>query len=276
MIGILLNYARSGATVFSKILASQPNVILLSEVNPVHNAVSSPAQQAKNWYNIQIKDSLSWELQILEIYKYCLEHNKQLIVRDFSFIDFTPHQLNNFSPKSSFSILNCLQPLLPLKTFCLVRNAIDVFISRDCPPFFDAYYLNYTQAVKELKVPVFKYEEFTENPNLILYEIGQMFNFNPHNFLPSMLNYANITGDNLLRNPSRGKRQNKLKLLPRKKVSSSIVQQINTSEALKRANQNFNYPHQFSENLDETTNQLLVEVKFALRKILGSYPSVKY
>ena len=71
MIYLLINYARSGGTLFSKIIASQNNVVLLSEVNPNHNAVYSPAQQANLWYQLNIDENLSYQDQVKEIYQKC-------------------------------------------------------------------------------------------------------------------------------------------------------------------------------------------------------------
>ena len=45
------------------------------------------------------------EDQVKEIYQKCKQQNKTLVIRDFTFIDFTPHQLNKFNPKKVFSKL---------------------------------------------------------------------------------------------------------------------------------------------------------------------------
>jgi len=276
LIYLLINYARSGGTLVSKIIASQPNVVFLSEVNPNHNAVYSPAQQANLWYNLNINEGLNYSQQVSEIHKKCIAQGKHLIIRDFSFIDFTPHQLNNFKPKGNFSNWELLKTIAEVKPIAFVRNAIDVWISRDCPPSFSEGYKNYAELLIKGNFPLFKYEAFCKNPLQTLKNIEAVWGLENWNYKPSMLNYKNITGDNQLKQTSRGGKQNTVKSLKRKQLPKKLIHSLHKDLNLLEANNLLGYTTNYLENTENTKNQTWLNFKHFGRTIKGTYPSVEY
>ena len=105
-IRIIRNLPRSGATIISKAISSQKNIVLLSEIHPdgqkvrdamgVETNLGDPLYQFQNWYDfLEYKDYLEIKnsnLNLLEkikiINKEVVSRNKILIIRDWAFIDF--------------------------------------------------------------------------------------------------------------------------------------------------------------------------------------------
>lgn len=276
MIYLLINYARSGGTLFSKIIASQKNVVLLSEVNPNHNAVYSPAQQANLWYHLNIDENLSYQEQVKEIYQKCKQQNKKLVIRDFTFIDFTPHKLNNFKPKKIFSNYEVIKQFAPVTAIAFVRNAIDVWISRDCPPKFSEGYLEYINLLMKEKIPIFKYEDFTKNTEGFLIDFGKKWTISDLSYSNKMLNYEKITGDNQLKKPSRGRNQQTIKPLKRKQLAKQLIHHLHNDVLMLEANNLIGYSTTYQENLESLHSQFWLNLKHKIRKLKESYPSAEY
>ena len=102
---VMICYARSGGTVLNKCLGSLPNVVMLSEVSPIGggwgkegpDSFTTVKEQAKNWYQIELSSDDFVE-NIVELEKFCNDNKLYLVVRDWSFINFMPHEYNNFNP----------------------------------------------------------------------------------------------------------------------------------------------------------------------------------
>jgi hypothetical protein len=276
MIRVLLCYARSGGTLFSKFIAAQKNVIFLSEVNPNLNAVTSPAQQVKKWYNIRINQKLSFERQIEEIQSYCLENSLTLIIRDFSFIDFTPHELNNHQPKNKFSILKSLEGIGPVKPLAFVRNAIDVWISRGCPPKFSEGYLLFSECIVRGKIPFLKYEDFCNNPENVLMEASKSWEHEPFIYEARFIQYNKVTGDNLMDFGSRGKGENSIKSFNRKPIPPTLFNKLKKDELLHKSNLLLGYQQKVDSQDIGLGKALFMETKQQAKKLLGRYPADKF
>ena len=147
----------------STVLGQLDDVILVSEVNPINNASSTILTQVEQWYNVDIKTS-PFKESVIELETYCLRNKKTLIIRDFSFVDFTPHEMNSFKPALAFSSLRELQSVIDLRVISFVRDEYDIWISRNFPPQFSLYYLKYVEQIIGLDYPVFKYEDFCKEP----------------------------------------------------------------------------------------------------------------
>jgi len=79
-IGAMLNFARLGGTMLNRCLAAMPDVVMLSEVNPLgggwwdarENSLVTPASQARGWYKLDLDDS-SFKQEVHFIYD-CLQY----------------------------------------------------------------------------------------------------------------------------------------------------------------------------------------------------------
>ena len=244
---LLLNYSRSGGTLLSSVLARLDNVVLVSEVNPVSNAYTSVKEQVKEWYGIDISDGSFTEM-IKELNDFCTRNNKTLIIRDYSFVDFTPNSINDFQPKSNFSALVELQNHIPLQVISFVRDAYDVWISRNCPPKFSEGYLKYVEQLMELKIPIFKYEDFCENPEIELSKICDSVNIRyDKKHLENPSKYQNITGDNQMEESSRGRKLNQISRLKRKQIPKKWSVKAGSDIQLKEANKMLSYGTDFDD-----------------------------
>lgn len=260
----MINYARSGGTIISKCIGSLPNVLLFSEVHPLLCASGDISLQAKNWYGIDISAS-SYKKQISELREKLPD--KHIVIRDWTFIDFTP---NNFDISPSYKLLNyhVLKEDFEVKPFAIVRDSIDVWLSRGRPNYFFKNYLKYIHTLLKEKITIFKYEDFCENPsnfirylceeiNIIFSEKWQEFNFNPK-----------VTGDT--QNPdSRAIHSNKIQKLVRKRIASAEARQLNRNLCMIKANNLLDYPAYYDAiEIEKNNNKWLLNTKFFIKTYL--------
>ena len=86
-------FSRSGGTLLNKIIGSLPNVVMLSEVNPLgggwgarrEKSYTTPKEQALNWYGIELRAD-DYVESILELNDICDKDNKTLVVRDWPYV----------------------------------------------------------------------------------------------------------------------------------------------------------------------------------------------
>ena len=274
---VLLCYARSGGTLFSRALASLPNVVLVSEVNPVLNAKGSIREQVKAWHGVDITESSFAEMAIEASVKFQIA-KKSFIVRDFSFIDFTPHKLNGFKPANSFSTLEALEDVLPVTPIALVRNAYDIWISRGCPPEFSGGYLNYIKALKALDIPVFRYEDFCERPEqtmmLVCEKTGLTFS---EDFIQGATSNQKVTGDVDLKNQSRGTKKKSIVTLKRKRLPQFLIKKVLSDAYMAEVNKLMGYPTEFYDaEFESEPSFLSLEIKWFFKRLFLRYPKEHY
>lgn len=276
---LLINYSRSGGTMISRVLGSIKNTILISEVHPNLDLMGSVAEQAKKWYNIDITIE-AYQNMVVELYTKSVSLNKRLIIRDFSFLDFTPNLYNKNAPSGTFSALKLLENKIPLIPFAFVRDAYDVWISRNFPPYFSEYYLKYIEALVERNIPIFKYEDFCKNPTQELFKISKLIGVtHDENAIDQFINYTNITGDNLLKSPSRGGRLEKIELLPRKKIPAFLMKKSKNDFYLQKANEILGYPIYIDDSrieFEKNPSNFVLESKWFYKKWSNKYPTDFY
>jgi hypothetical protein len=265
---LMINYARSGGTILSKCLGSLEDTIVISEVNPLRSAKFSVKEQASKWYGIDLKrdDYLG---SVLELHEICENNNKKLIIRDWSFVNFTPSSLNNYDPSGKLSNLETLKKEVETKAFCFIRDAIDIWISRWQPPEFFPYYKNYLHEVLKNNIPIFKYEDFCMNPESSLKEICQNTGLNFSGNYKNYAEYNKTTGDNTTSVISRGEKNKMITLLKRKKLPVSVVRKLNSNADMIECNQILQYSTNYSDReIEETESMFLLELKYRIKKLL--------
>lgn len=273
---VCLSYARSGGTMLSQVLGHHSSILMFSEVNPKLNAVSSIKEQAKKWYGIDLRET-NFEKSVHELLTMLEEDGRKTLLRDFSFIDFTPHQLNEYHPLNNFGTIQTLKSEYNLKTFAFVRDAFDVWISRDCPPEFSKYYLNYVKELKDLDIRIFKYEDFCENPVHELEKICKYLNVNfEAKCLEGVSKNEKSTGDIDLAY-SRGRtKKGAIQVLKRKQLPVSLKRKANADTNLLEANLMLGYATDINEKQYERASTFKTELKWFFRKITRKHPSAKY
>ena len=273
---LMICYARSGGTLLNQCLGSLPDTVVLSEVNPLSGGVGapikaeSPYEQALRWYGIPLK-SRDFSGSILELMEICRQKSLSLIVRDWSFVNFMPMSRNNYQAPYKFLTLESLKSKCNMAVFAFVRNAIDVFLSRgEEINSFSTNYLRYVKAVVNLKVPVFKYEDFCRSPETILKSMCALGGINFSESFWNFSSFLNVNGDSQDRGKSRGGKHNKIIVLPRKRVSAQKAYCINNNEEIKEANKLFGYPVKYEDAPIETFSSLLQrKYRSLIRKVFG-------
>ena len=247
-IAVMLCFARSGGTILNKCLGSIPNVVMLSEVNPMGGGSSGDSnlrtvkEQAKQWYGIDIKSD-DFAEGILELYEHCNNNNKHLIIRDWSYINFVPFSLNSYKCPSKFLTLEALDGKVDLKPFAFMRNSIDAWASLGArkPKKYFPHYRKFAETIIDENIPYFKYENFCEDPDNLMKEICSYIGID---YSESYKNYEAFTmanGDTQVKKGSRGTRQKAIKPLPRKRTMLKRVFQLSRNKDMIESNKLFGY-----------------------------------
>jgi len=259
-IGLMICNARSGGTILNQCLGSMKDVIMLSEVNPLgggwgkklEKSYTTPYEQAKYWYGIELSNQNYLE-SILELEEFCKNNDKHLIIRDWSFINFSSVPYYNvYSPPMKFLNLDMLSKYTKVKTFAFVRDAIDVWISRGKPnidQFGKEYFCFVSQFLKH-NIPFFKYENFCKKSDSELEKICDSIKvpFDP-SFIKKYNTFSNINGDIQLKKVSRGKENgNIIAPLKRKHLPLSEIIKLAGNQNLIDANKFLNYPKYYFKN----------------------------
>lgn len=245
---IMIGFARSGGTVLNQCLGCLPNVVILSEVNPLGGgsgktpvSYQTVKEQAKNWYQIELESDDFIE-NILELEKICANKGQYLIVRDWTFVNFTSLINNNWNPPNMLLTIETLERKCDLIPFAFVRDSIDVWISRGTPnakDFFDSY-IRYIQAIAGKNIPVFKYEDFCINPDKVIREVCEITGLKYSNSYEQYTKYDRVNGD--IQILSRGREQGAIKLLPRKLIAKEKIIELNQCTQMIKANSLLGYP----------------------------------
>lgn len=260
---LMLCYARSGGTLLNRCLGSLHSTVVLSEVNPLGSGggasikADTPYDQALRWYGIHLK-SREFSGSILELLTICKQRGLSLIVRDWSIVNFVPMQQNNYKAPYKFLAVESLEGSGNMAAFAFVRDAIDVFLSQGAEIHsFSTNYLRYVKAIVDLKVPVFKYEDFCQSPETILKSICALGGINFSESFWNFPSFSNVNGDVQVKGKSRGGRHDKIVVLPRKRISAQKGKLINNCEELKEANELLGYPAKYEDVPIESLSSLL-------------------
>ena len=138
---------------------------------------TTPAEQLRQWYGLKIHNG-SYESELAQAVEACYKLGKELVIRDWSFISFTPAVQNGFLPPQRFVTLDALNRLgVDVATFALVRHPISIWMSRREPVDDGEFllpYKNYVNQLAELAVPLFRYEDLCANPDEVMGNIGDV------------------------------------------------------------------------------------------------------
>ena len=251
-ITIMLCFTRSGGTVLNQCLGSLPDVVIMSEVNPLgggwgkeeENSFTTIKAQAKEWYNIDLDhDEDDFAGCAVELSQKC----KHLILRDWSFSNFFPNmglsvedEKDVFVPINSFLILDELRAECDFKPFAFVRNGIDAYLSKKGKLYwFAESYLRYVQELLHLGIPIYKYEDFCLSPERILKDICLYAGLPYKDVFTVYSKFTTVNGD--VQGESRGNRQNRIISLPRLEVTPRVMADIYNCAELQEANKLLGY-----------------------------------
>lgn len=282
-------YPRSGGTLMNKYLAKDDNLVVLSEVHPVHNrkgGLHSVKAQMRKWYNVELV-SQDYVAQILEAKLWCDQNNKLLVVRDWTYIDFAKSHLNDYAPPLASTNLELLREHASVRQLAFVRDGIDVFLSigGDIEDFSTAYG-EYVQFIKKNNIEIHKYEEFVSNSDRALkriYATLEQPQLQAHGI--NLLETSNITGDTSL---SRGNTNVSVVKIKRRYAAYWKRKRIDRNIRLCEANKYLGYSmcyssreiepfldwiwfefRTFPKNLRSWKHNVARSTKFRIKKIIG-------
>ena len=136
-----------------------------------------------------------------------------------------------------------------INSFAFVRDAIDVGISRglfDVNKFFEEY-LVYVKELLKRKIKIFKYEDFCEQPDTTMQQICDYLGINYSDSFKNYNTFFSVNGDLQIKGGSRGVKQKKIMLLPRKRIPYKKRLEINNCNAMKEANQILGYGIKYTD-----------------------------
>lgn len=272
----MLCYARSGGTLLNRTLNNLGNTVVLSEVNPINessyravkNPITTVAGQARQWYGIRLK-SVGFTEQILELDLWCKRNYKHLVVRDWTFIDFTDHRLNNFNPPNFSSTIAALRDKVEINQFAFIRDSIDVYLSRNISlnDFYNSY-INYVNYLIYNKIALFRYEDFCDDYLATLESICKFTGLSmPVSINPFSVK-SNLTGDV---KASRGSKSDKVKKLKRRYVIPSHRNRINECELMIKSNSLLGYPTSYESTKRQSfLEKIFFDLERRLRNAFGA------
>lgn len=247
-IAIMICYARSGGTLLNRCLGAMPNTVVLSEVNPLGGGgqiglgVDCVRRQAKEWYQIDLRGN-SFQEAIVDLHDICQRTGRKLIIRDWPYVNFVPLSNNQNHPPNRFLILEALQPLLPVQTFGLVRNGIDVWISRKTPKPQDFFpqYLRYVLALKSAVPSIFRYEDLCRSPDGVMRDVCDSIGLPFSDGYKNFHQFDSVYGDSEPAKKSRAFPQRQFIELKRRKIGLLRAWQVRRSDEMSQANRLLGY-----------------------------------
>jgi tetratricopeptide (TPR) repeat protein len=209
-IRIIHHMARSGGTVLCKCLGCMNRILLLSEVHPLGMKWFDPLIQAYEWFDlftgeemdVMKRANLTFQQKVTRIYERSVSQNCQLVLRDWSHLDFTGVP---FIKNPSYSLITAteLQDRFHVIHLATVRHPIDQWLSlsklevMNNQITIDAFLYGYHRFAEFARnIGFIRYEDFTQNPQSTMQTICEKISLDYDDaFLNNWTNYTTITGD---------------------------------------------------------------------------------
>ena len=269
-------FARSGGTLLNKCLASLPDVVMISEVNPLGGGggkgdsdswLQTVKDQAKGWYGIELKSD-EYADSIEELNNICVQKNKKLIVRDWPYVNFVPDKQNGFKPPNKLLAYEALRDRLDVIPFCFSRNSIDVWLSRGTPEindFFQQYY-EYVKQIDFYGMQKFKYEDFVDNPDEQMQKICKYTGLEYSTLYKKYNTWDKVNGDVQLKAGSRGIRAGEIKSFKRRFIPVKQVLKLNSNVGMVKSNKAMDYNGKLKYELYKSVKMKYNRLKKFLKK----------
>ena len=220
---ILHHMARSGGTIISRCLGAMKDSIVLSEVHPASAQGTinffktpgagrkfDPAVQARQWYHLLTQEEVNalhrrsaTFVEVIErINQRARAQSKQLILRDWSHLDFTAVPFFE-TPSYELTTADILRNSFEVIQTTTVRHPIDQWLSlrrlsiMDGQIDIEKFLYGYMQFAREAdKIGFVRYEDFTEGPDHALKTICERLQlpFDPE-YRKRWMHNTKITGD---------------------------------------------------------------------------------
>jgi protein O-GlcNAc transferase len=251
-----------GGTLLSRCIGVLPGVALLSEVNPASVKLFpafDPIYQDTTWVHLLTKEDADrfsrTDLHEIENFRDLIQVfydratacDRQLVIRDYNYVEFIGLPFRTDPPRR-LMLYAALPRAIPTSSVALIRHPVDQWVSlcKHQPPgsgvspqeFCDAY----ATFLRELgETPLFKYEEFIDNPEdqllVICRELGLRF---APSFRERFHQFDGVTGDfTRLRDQS-------ISPPVRKVVPLEVMAEFRSSDSFHAILRKTGYPDSFS------------------------------
>lgn len=101
---VMICFARSGGTLLNRCLGAM-DVVVLSEVNPIGpRSTATVRSQAAEWFDTELEPQ-EFAPAVAALYAQCRAQQRPMLVRDWSYVNFTPTKGNGYEHSYQLSIL---------------------------------------------------------------------------------------------------------------------------------------------------------------------------
>lgn len=231
------HFACTGGTVISKCIAALPGAVVLSEIDPLSRIPIKPNKVfAPTDLILALRQSVPElpEESLIEVFTAGMRVVKreltlrgyEVVIRDHAHSQFA----TDVNPASRATLLDILTANFPVIAVLTVRHPLDSFISLTRngwlhfnPPTLDEYCRRYIAFLDRYSsTPVFKYEDFTEEPAAILQRICDVLKLRFHSFALDAFSAIRMSGDS-------GRSGDRISHRSRREVPPQIYEQARTS-----------------------------------------------
>jgi hypothetical protein len=128
--------------------------------------------------------------------------------------------------------------------FALVRDSIDVWISRGTPEprGFFAQYLAYVRELLKWRIPIFKFESFCSSPDTVMRRICDRAGLPYDDRYKQFASFDKVNGDVQMRGVPRRGRQGEIRVLRRRALPSRVVAVAENNPDMVAVNSLLGYP----------------------------------
>lgn len=243
VVRLIHHMARSGGTLMSRCLGSMRHVLLLSEIHPLgvnlYSPKHNPVAQAQRWFSLfeerdiallQRKPSMDFVAVIELILRRSREHDRVLVIRDWTHLDFTGVP---FYPVPSYrlTLAEVLGRRFDLIQTTTVRHPIDQWLSLSNMAVMqnrlslDNFLHGYRKFAEHCaRIGFIRYEDFVQSPEDKMRDLCERLKISyDGKFLERWPSYNKVTGDVV--DPV-SLSHTEIKKFPRKPIDSRLVEQF--------------------------------------------------
>lgn len=234
------HFACTGGTLISRGLQSQPNTMLLSEVDPLSTiqlktqrsrfAPTDPVLLARAALNpIGDDTAIDMFLASLDVLSRALHKvGRNLVLRDHAHSQFC----TDVDWKARPSLGGMLRGAFPVHSLVTVRHPVDSFLALDrnnwrhfSPFSLDEYARRYTAFLDEYDgVPTIRYERFVSDPDETMREICRHLDLPYNQDWKALISIMKLSGDS-------GRRGDRISPRPRREYTAELSEEARASLA---------------------------------------------
>lgn len=237
---VIHHFACTGGTLISKSLQVQPNVFLLSEVDPLSQiqltqrraqfAPTDPILLARASIK-SINDETAVRMfssSINVLHEHLVSNGQRLVLRDHTHSHYCTGVLSDSRP----TLIEMVRNISRVCSVLTVRHPVDSFLALDkngwrhFEPFsLEEYSVRYIRFLEANQgAPIFMYEDFVENPDRVMREICEALQLPYNPDWKSLISTVKLTGDS-------GRSGNRIAPRPRREISEALLEQAVESQS---------------------------------------------